>query len=100
MRRLTPGRGPSSRLGQHYAVEELPKPKTPPLAAKQRLPCASSIPARRFQTGCPIEKPIPKTGRKKNEAARRSIDNRATPREKGGLTPRKWPRFVKTSTAT
>ena len=32
-----------------------------------------------------MEKPIPKTGTKENKPTRRRIDNRATPREKGGL---------------
>jgi integrase len=45
----------------------------------------SSIPARQFQAGCPIEKPIPKTKTKKNEPTRRRIYNRTTPGEKGGL---------------
>jgi len=35
-RRLTPRRGPSSRLGRHYAVEETPNPKAPPPVAKQK----------------------------------------------------------------
>jgi transposase len=55
------------------------------LSRNKRLPRASSIPTRRIQTDCPIEKPTPKTGTKKNEPTHRPIDNRATPREKGGL---------------
>ena len=85
MRRLTPGRGPSSRLGQRYAVEEPQSQKLHSLSRCRTQSCASSIPARRIQTGCPMEKPIPKTGTKENKPTRRRIDNRATPREKGGL---------------
>ena len=85
MRRLTPGRGPSSRPGQLCAVEETPSQKLDSLSRNRRLSRASSIPARRIQTGCPIEKPILQTGTKKNQPTRRRIDYRATPREKGGL---------------
>src|SRR5579863_2215523 len=85
MPRLTPGRGPSSRPGQRYAVEEILKPKLHPLSRNRRFSCASNISARRIQAGCQIEKPIPKTGTKKNKSTRRPIDNRATLREKGGL---------------
>src|SRR5712664_3551481 len=85
MRRLTPGRGPSSRPGQLYAVEETPSQKLDSLSRNRRLSRVSSIPARQFQAGCPIEKPIPKTKTKKNEPTRRRIYNRTTPGEKGGL---------------
>src|SRR6267378_3978297 len=92
MRRLTPGRGPSSRPGQLYAVEETPSQKLDSLSRNRRLSRVSSIPARQFQAGCPIEKPIPKTKTKKNEPTRRRIYNRTTPGEKGGLvhTPTHW----------
>src|ERR1700730_13865475 len=88
MRRLTPGRGPSSRPGQLCAVEETPSQKLDSLSRNRRLSRASSIPARQFQAGCPIEKPIPKTKTKKNEPTRRQIYNRTTPGEKGGLASR------------
>src|SRR6267378_3267618 len=87
MRRLTPGRGPSSRPGQLYAVEETPSQKLDSLSRNRRLSRVSSIPAKQFQAGCPIEKPIPKTKTKKNEPTRRRIYNRTTPGEKGGLMP-------------
>src|SRR6266403_2819040 len=85
MRRLTPGRGPSSRPGQLFAVEEIPSQKLDSLSRNRRLSRVSSIPARQFQAGCPLEKPIPKTKTKKNEPTRRQIYNRTTPGEKSGL---------------
>ena len=85
MRRCTPGRGLLFRPGQLYAVEEPSSLKLHRLSRNRRLPHASSIPARPIQMGCPTEKHIPKTGTKKNESTHRLIDNRATPREKGGL---------------
>src|SRR5713226_6873090 len=90
MRRLIPGRGPSSRPGQLYAVEETPSQKLDSLSRNRRLSRVSSIPARQFQAGCPIEKPIPKTKTKKNEPTRRRIYNRTTPGEKGGLGWALW----------
>src|ERR1700675_3063793 len=65
MPRRTPGRTPSSRPGQLYAVEEPPSQKLHPLSRNRRLPCASSIAARGIRAGCPIEKPIPQSGTKK-----------------------------------
>src|SRR6267154_773831 len=88
MRRLTPGRGPSSRPGQLYAVEEPPSQKLHPLSRNRRRPCASSHSSKRIRTGCPIEKPILQTGTKKNQPPRRRNDSRATPRENGGLNHR------------
>src|SRR5260221_1581901 len=85
MRRLTPGRGPSSRPGQLCAVEEIPSQKLDSLSRNRRLSRVSSIPARQLQAGCPLEKPIPKTKTKKNEPTRRQIYNRTTPGEKSGL---------------
>src|SRR6266404_4256504 len=85
MRRLTPGRGPSSRPGQLCAVEEIPSQKLDSLSRNRRLSRVSSIPARQFQAGCPLEKPIPKTKTKKNEPTGREIYNRTTPGEKSGL---------------
>jgi hypothetical protein len=85
MRRLTPGRTPSSRPGQLYAVEEPPSQKTPPLSRNKRRPCASSHSSKTNPSWPPYRKPIPETGTKKNEPTGRPIDNRATPREKGGL---------------
>src|ERR1700745_209376 len=85
MPRLTPGRGPSSRPGPLCAVEETPSQKLDSLSRNRRWSLASNIPARQFQAGRPIEKPIPKTKTKKNEQTRRQIYNRTTLGEKGGL---------------
>src|SRR5260370_18221578 len=85
MPRPTPGGTPSSQLGQLCAVEEPPSQKLHPLLRKRRLPCASSIPARRFQAGGPIENQYRTPKQRKNEPIRRQIYNRTTPREKGGL---------------
>src|SRR5882724_3438311 len=85
MPRPTPGRTPSSQLGQLCAVEETLSQKLHPLLRKRRLPCASSIAARRFQAGGPIENQYRTPKQRKNEPIRRQIYNRTTPREKGGL---------------
>src|SRR5260370_42682181 len=85
MPRPAPGGTPSSQLGQLCAVEEPPSQKLHPLLRKRRLPCASSIPARRFQAGGPIENQYRTPKQRKNEPIRRQIYNRTTPREKGGL---------------
>ena len=95
MRRLTSGRGPSSRPGPRCAVEETPSQKLDSLSRNRRLSRVSSIPVRQFQAGYPIEKPIPKTKTKKNEPTRRQIYNRTTPGEKGGLDVRKNVKFGK-----
>jgi hypothetical protein len=72
-------------LGSSTLLKNPPSQKLHPLSRNRRLLCVSSIPARQFQAGCPIEKPIPKIKTKKNEPTRRQIYNRTTPREKGGL---------------
>src|SRR3984893_2395776 len=74
-------------LGSSTLLKNPPSQKLHPLSRNRRLPCASSIPARRIQTGCPIEKPILQTGTKKNQQTHRRIDYRAKPREKGGVVP-------------
>jgi len=78
------------------ALLKNPKPKTPPFVAKQKAAVRLKLSNKANPDWLPDRKPMSKTGNEENEPTRRPIDNQATPREKGGLTPHLLPASLPT----
>src|SRR5271169_4538907 len=86
MRRLIPGRMPSSRLGRLCAAKgKNSRDKNFVTLSNIGVPCASKHPGRMNPSYPPAEKKTPKTQTKKNEPTPPRNNLRPNPREKGGL---------------